>query len=313
MAVEELKVTSSISPRKLFKRIPLTNQHKAFLIAQVLCFVLCIITVSLSGASLSIVRSDSIIKVFSVLYREGNIEEMSPLAISHLLILIGGTFTILFTIIGFIAAVKNLGTLLEIYIIAVNILFLIQSSSIVLSSNFYVQIGKELGESMKIHINDYYKNEAHLINGKLNFLNDHIAMAWDIAQFHFNCCGVRKSHIDFSTSPQSFKSALWNHSSIDPGVKFQINFPPSCCKSLSGTTYPFNKDSTSLGMIVAGNWKQCLVEGDPVYTHTTSCFEKIRDRIRKYSQYALGSATFNSAAHIISIITGLRLIRIVPN
>lgn len=129
----------------------------------------------------------------------------------------------------------------------------------------------------------------------------------------FKCCGVRQSNIDYSTNPLTFKDTFWKDSTIDPGVNFQARYPPSCCKSLSGSTFPFNKDSESLGIMAKVNWRQCLVEGNPKYTNTISCFESVRDEILKYAQYGLGCATFNSAVQIMSIIAGLRLIRVLPS
>lgn len=178
------KSARSLTTKKLFIRLVLTPQHKIFLIIQAFCFLLHIITVSISGASLSIVRNDAIIKVFSVFYKEESIENMSSLAKALLLTLISSILTIILTIIGFVAAIRNVGFLVEAYIVFINMVFLMQSSAIVLSSNFHIQINKDLGESMKIHVEHYYRNETHLINGKLNFAMDYKSLAWDTAQFH---------------------------------------------------------------------------------------------------------------------------------
>ncbi|CAD5121949.1 DgyrCDS10410 [Dimorphilus gyrociliatus] len=297
---------------KLQKKIVLSKQHLLFLIIQVISFVIGLITLFLSSFSLSTIRYDPIIKVFSVVNQSANFDEYSSLAIANILVIVGTILKLFLIVFGFFGALWNIGTILEVYILLINIVFMMQSSAIVLASKFHTQNTERLNEGLHIHLAEYYKSKPLLRNGELQLDDNLVSVAWDTAQFHLKCCGVRQSINDYSTDPNSFQHSEWSSNTIDPGIDFRPRYPPSCCVSSNGISYPFERNSRSLGIKAVYNWRKCMIDGDPEVTYTTSCFKAIRNRIQSHIQYTLGSCTFNVAALILCIISALRLLRITP-
>lgn len=182
--VNKIESKENINNKKIIKKMISTKQHNIFLLIQIISFIIGLITLFLSSVSLSKLRHDPIIKIFSVVDQTTNIDDYSSLAIANILIIIGTVIMLFLIVFGFFAALWNIGSILEMYILLINIVFMMQSSAIVLASKFHTQISERLDEGLRIHLYDYYLSKPVIKNGELRLDASMISTAWDTAQFH---------------------------------------------------------------------------------------------------------------------------------